>query len=137
MRKVLIALATAASALAVAAPASAQIYVPQQPVPYGAPYGNAHGYNNWGQVRSLQVRVDNLQRQIERLDNRDRISEREARRLREDARSLERRLHAVSRNGLSPNEAASINARIQGLEQRVWREAHDRNGYDNRRRWAR
>ena len=51
---------------------------------YGAPYppqGQAYGhqYNNWGNVRSLQARIDNVQRRIARNDNRDRITEREAR----------------------------------------------------------
>ena len=44
--------AAAASALAVAAPAAAQ-WAPAPPVPYG----NAYGYNNWGHMRSLQVRI--------------------------------------------------------------------------------
>ena len=48
MRKLLITIATAASALAVAAPASAQ-YLPQ-------PRGYAYGYNNYGHVRALQCR---------------------------------------------------------------------------------
>ena len=61
MRKVLISLAVAASALAVATPASAQ-YFP-------APQGNAYGYNNnYGQVRRLQARIDQIQRQITMLD---------------------------------------------------------------------
>ena len=50
MRKFLIAAATAASALAVAAPASAQYY-PQ-------PRGHAYGSNNYGGLRSLQARHD-------------------------------------------------------------------------------
>ncbi|HEX6292543.1 MAG TPA: hypothetical protein VFZ66_25375, partial [Herpetosiphonaceae bacterium] len=103
MRKILFSVVAAASALAVAAPASAQ-WGPAAPVPYG----NAYGYNNWGHVRSLQARIDNLQRRIARLDNRDRISEREARRLRTDARELERRLRFAARNGLHPVEARRI-----------------------------
>ena len=61
MRKVLISLAVAASALTVAAPASAQY----------APRGNAYGYNNYGHVRALQARIDDVQQQINRLDKRD------------------------------------------------------------------
>lgn len=124
MRKLLITIATAASALAVAAPASAQ-YFPQ-------PRGNAYGYNNYGQVRSLQVRVDRLQQRIQRLDSRDRISEREARNLREDARDLERRLHRASRNGLHPQEAQQIEYRLARIEQRLMRDANDgRGGWGN------
>ena len=54
MRKVLVILA-AGTALAAAAPAAAQYYPQPQ---YGAPYGNAYGYNNYGQVRQLQARID-------------------------------------------------------------------------------
>lgn len=130
MRTLLISLAAAASALALASPASAQYYpYPPQPQPYGyggAPYGQAYGYhNNWGQVRSLQVRIDNLQRQIAQLDARDRISEREARRLREDARNLERRLRVAARNGLHPAERSQIEYRLARLEQRLFRDARD------------
>ena len=122
MRKILFSVVAAASALAVAAPASAQ-WGPVAPVPYG----NAYGYNNnnWGHVRSLQARIDNLQRRIARLDNRDRISEREARRLREDARQLEWRLRSAARNGLHPVEAQRIEYRLVRLEQRLVRDVYD------------
>lgn len=120
MRKMILTAAAAASALAVAAPAAAQ-WAPAPPVPYG----NAYGYNNWGHMRSLQVRIDNLQRRIAQLDNRDRITEREARRLRQDARALERRLRSVGRNGLNPVEARNIEYRLHRLEARLVRDAWD------------
>ena len=95
MRKVLISLAAAGLALAFATPAAAQYY------PAPQPYGNAYGYNNYGQVRSLQVRIDNLQRRIEVLRDRRLISRNEANGLRSDARELERRLRFAGRNGLN------------------------------------
>jgi TolA-binding protein len=130
MRKVLISVAAAASALALAAPASAQYYpAPQGPV-------NGYGYNNnHGSVRSLQVRIDRLQQRIARFDSRDRISEREARRLREESRDIEKRLHRSSRNGLNPQEYASVNYRIQRLEQRIYRDANDGNRWGNNDQW--
>ena len=76
------------------------------------PYGNAYGYNNHGQVRSLQVRVDNLQRQIRRLDQRNVLSNREAARLFDDSRDLERRLHRAARNGLSRSEHHAVETRL-------------------------
>lgn len=124
MRKILLTAAAAASALAVAAPASAQ-WGPVAPVPYGQAYGYHNNYNNWGHIRSLQVRIDRLQRRIARLDNRDRISEREARRLREASRELEYRLRIASRNGLHPTEARHIEFRLARLEQRLMRDAWD------------
>ena len=128
MRKVLFTVAAAASALAVAAPASAQYYP--------APQGYGYGYNNnYGGVRGLQVRIDRLQQRIAQFDNRDRISEREARRLREESRDIERRLRKSARNGLNQREYASIDYRVRRLEQRIFRDARDGNryGYNDRR----
>ncbi len=133
MRKFVISLAAAGAALAIATPAAAQYYPGQQ---YGAPYGNAYGYNNNGHIRSLQVRIDRLQRQISQLDRRNILTNREARRLRDESRDLERRLYSNARNGLSPREAQNIEYRIARLEQRIRYEATDgrrfgNNGYNS------
>ena len=94
-----------------------------------SPQGNAYGYNNnYGQVRSLQVRINQIQRQIERLDRRNILSNREARRLRDELRDLERRLARVGRNGLNFRERQNIEVRIARLEMRVRLEANDGNG---------
>lgn len=127
MRKFVIAAALAASALTAAAPAAAQYYPPQ---PQG--YGYGYGYNNnWGHVRRLQARVDQLQRQIRHLDSRNILSEREAARLRNDSREIEQRLRYAARNGLNGQEAYGIERRIQRLETRIHREARDGNRYNN------
>jgi hypothetical protein len=122
MRKFVIAAALAASAITAAAPAAAQWYPPQS---------QGYGYNNYGQVRRLQARVNNLQRQISWLDSRNILSEREARSLRNDSRDIERRLHRAARHGLNGDEAYSIDRRVQRLEYRIQREARDGN------RWRR
>jgi len=131
MRKVLISLAAAGAALAIATPAAAQYY----PGQYGAPYGNAYGYNNnWGQVRSLQVRINAVERQINMLDRRDRIRDRSADRLRDEANNIERRLRHAARDGMSPWEAQDIQVRIARLEQRVQyslARGYGRYGYNN------
>jgi len=127
MRKVLISTAAAVSALAFAAPAAAQYY----PAPPPPPYGNAYGYNNYGGVRNLQVRIDRLQQRIARFDSRDRISEREARRLRNESREIEQRLRRASRYGLNPQEYSSIDYRIRRLESRIYRDARDGRGWGN------
>lgn len=120
MRIFLMSLAATASALAVATPASAQ-YFPQ-------PQGYAYGYhNNYGQVRRLQARIDQLQRQIRVLDRRNILSEREARRLRNDSRELERRLRLAARNGLHPAERYELERRLARLEMRLHRDARDGN----------
>ena len=78
-------------------------------------------------MRSLQVRIDAVQRQIVRLDQRRVLSNREARDLRNEALQIEQRLNRASRSGLSRQERANIDQRIDRLEQRVRREANDRN----------
>jgi len=136
MRKFVIAAALAASTLTVAAPAAAQ---------WNAPQGNAYGYNNnYGQVRRLDARIDQLQRQIVQFDRRNILSEREASRLRNEARVLEQRLRYASRNGLNQRERYDIERGIQNLEVRIQREARDGNGRrdgrwasnDNRDHWG-
>jgi hypothetical protein len=111
MRKVILGLLAVGTALVAASPAAAQAY--------GAPYGNAYGYNNYGQVRSLQARLDNVERQIRRFDRRDAIRNDRADRLRAEANQIENRLHRAGRNGLNGYEANDISNRIARLEQRV------------------
>ncbi len=131
MRKFALSLAAVGAALLAASPASAQYY----PRPQPAPYGNGYGYNNgFGMAQSLQVRLDAVERQINRLDRRDRIGGRSADRLRDDANDLERRLHRRARGGLDNREAGDISYRLQRLEQRVQLALNNR--YDRRdRRW--
>lgn len=128
MRKVLISAILAASTLAIAAPAAAQWNQPA----YGAPYGNAYGYDNRGQVRSLMVRLNNLERQIVQLDRRNILSNREANRLRSQANQIKRQLRVVSRNGLNRNESRNIQLRIARLEQNIRYQANDGNRYGYR-----
>jgi hypothetical protein len=130
MRKIVLPLIAAGAALAVASPASAQYY-PRPAVP--AP---GYGYG-FGQVRALQVRIDNVERQINRLDRRDRIRDRSADRLRDEANRIEDRLHRAARGGLNPYEARDIEYRIQRLEQRVQYSMNDRGYRDRDDRWDR
>jgi len=122
MRKVIISAILAASTLAIAAPAAAQ---------YGnqnrAPYGNAYGYNNNGQTRSLMARLNQIEQQINQLDRRNILSNGEADRLRREANSLERRLSQTSRNRLNSRESREIQVRIAQLEQNVRYQATDGN----------
>ena len=128
MRKFLVSAALMASTVAIAAPAAAQ----WAPPAYGygqQPYGNAYGYNNYGQVRRLQVRIDQIQRQINRLDRRNVLGNREAARLRYESRTIEQRLRYASRNGLNGRERYDVERRIARLESHVYREARDGNRY--------
>lgn len=123
MRKFLISATLLASSLAIAAPAAAQWAQPN--------YG--YGYNhNYGSVRSLQVRLNNIERQINRLDSRNILSEREADRLRYQANMIERQIRQLSRNGLNPYERRNIEVRIARLEQNVRYQANDGNRWGSR-----
>jgi hypothetical protein len=118
MRKLILTLAAAGTALAVAAPAAAQYY-PQQPYGYGAQqqygYGQQYGYNNgYGQVRGLQARIDAVQYRIQRLGWRGGSNG-----LRKEARNIERQLQRSARYGLNPYQANDLSNRIARLEQRV------------------
>lgn len=143
MKKLLFA-AASLSALAAAAPAAAQYYPYSQPAPYGynQPYGQAYGYNynQQGLVRSYIVRADQLRRQVERRDNRNRINEREARRLRAAAIDLQNRTRFYAQNGLSNQERYELDQRFASLQQAIVRESRDgRRGRDRDRdgRWDR
>jgi len=129
MRKFLISAAIAASTVAVASPAAAQYYPQQQ----------GYGYqNNRGQVQRLQVRIDQIRRQIAQLDRRNILSNREARRLGGEASDLQRRVRALGYNGLNSRERYDIERRIAVLEARVQRDASDGNRWgSNDRRYDR
>jgi hypothetical protein len=142
MRKIVLSVAAAGAALIAASPAAAQYYPQPQPAPYG--YNNGYnGYNNgfrnnWGEFRALQQRIDNVERQIARLDRRDVIRGRSADRLLNEANKIDRRLRERARGGLDPREAGDIQYRIQRLEQQVQIALNDRGGRwgDRDDRWG-
>ena len=125
MRKFLIPAAIIASTIAAAAPATAQWQQPQ---------GNAYGYDNRGQARRLEVRIVQLRREIARLDRRNVVSDREARRLDMQARNLEMRFRQFAVNGINGRERYDLEQRIARLEQNIRRQATDgnRRGNDGR-----
>lgn len=134
MRKVVIALAAAGSALAFATPAAAQYFPQPQPYIQGygvpQPYGPAYGFhNNYGQVHALQRRIDRIESRIERLRARRMISRHEANGLRSEAFGLERRLRRAASYGLNYREAQEIQFRIARLEQHVRHEVRDGRRY--------
>ena len=139
MRKVLIPIILAASTLAIAAPAAAQWtlsygnqYGGQHGNQYGGQYGNQYGYNNHSQTRYLAARVNQLEQQINQLDRRNILSEREAGQLRYQANMIERQLRQASYNGLNGYERRNLEIRIARLEQNIRYQANDGNRYGNR-----
>ena len=139
MRKLIISLAAAGTALGLASPAAAQYY-PGQSYYGGQPYGygyNGYGYGNFGAARALQARIDRIEWQINRL------GDWRGEHLRREAERLERRLNEHARNGLNPYEVQDISFRIDRLEQQVryaYSYGYGRYGYgdrDDHRGWDR
>lgn len=122
MRKFLIPIVAAASALALAAPASAQ-WAP--PVYNYNPYNYSYGFSGINFARAMQSRVERIRGDIRAMEVRRILSFREARNLDYEAANLQRRIFRASRNGISPGEARSLENRIFRLERRVAREARD------------
>ena len=141
MRKFLITLVTAGSALAFAAPASAQYFPAPQGYAYGNPYGN-YGYNpdTGRRVHALNRQVERLNSRIQQLGRAGALSTWEARQLADEARGIAYRLDRSARNGLSMREQRAVELRLARLEQRIRREARDFNGrrgndWQNRGGW--
>lgn len=84
-----------------------------------------------GQAHALRTQIEQLERRVERIDRRDRISEREAATLRRAVWSLRQQHRDYSRNGLTRREAQVLQSRINQVRQRLAHELNDRDG----RRW--
>ena len=131
MRKFLIPIVAAASALTIAAPASAQ-WAP--PVYRYQPYNFGYGFNGFKFARVMASRVQRVRGDIRAMQMRRILSFREARSLDIQARNLERRIFRASRNGIQPYEARRLEGELRGLEFRVSREATDWNNRPGRYR---
>ena len=134
MRKFLIPIAAAASTLALAAPASAQIIQWAPPVYQYNPYNFGNGYNGINFARSMESRVQRIRQDIRVMHDRRVLSRNEARNLDNQAERLQRRIYRASRNGISPGEARSVETQIFNLQRRVAREANDWNNRFGRHR---
>lgn len=131
MRKFLIPIVAAASALTVAAPASAQ-WAP--PVYHYQPYNYGSGFRYHAFARAMEARVQRIRVDIRAMQARRILSWREARSLERQAAGLQRRIYFASRNGIQPYEARRLENQIRNLEWRVQREARDWNNRPDRRR---
>lgn len=131
MRKILISVATAVSALAIAAPASAQYY--------GGGYGyNNYGYNNDGYgydndrygygygnggaayqsdrlIALNQQRLARLHRDIRQYVAQGRLDPREAAQLDRQVDQFSQELRAIARNGMSGRDGAIFDSRADRL----------------------
>ena len=131
--KTLVAALVAGSALAVAAPAQAQ-YSQHRDGWYGDRdddrYDRRDRYG-YGNANAIRQQIEQLQNRVNRVDNRDRISEREAAGLRRAVQNLREQFRDYNRNGLSQREAMILRDRIQRIRARLQFERRDNDG----RRW--
>ena len=125
MRKFLIPIVAAASALAVAAPASAQYVQWAPPVYQSNPYNYGSGFRGVAFARSMEARVQRVRMDIRVMRGRGILSRGEARRLDNQARHLQDRIFRASRFGINPYEARSLENQIFNLQRNVAREAND------------
>ena len=114
----------AAMAFGAAVPAQAQ-YNQGRDNGYNHNNHNNNGYNNG---RGIEREITQLERQVNRGDNRDRISEREAAGLRRDVAQLRWTYRSYARDGLSNREVRTLQDRIQRIRHRLQNERHDRDG---------
>jgi hypothetical protein len=121
MRKLLLSFAAAGTVLAFSTAADAQWARP------------AHGYNN-GAVGRWQNEIQQLRVQMDQLGRSGRLTRAEARDLQNDLRGTENMLSRSGRNGITQNEARSIEQRIGQLRYELRRYSdNDRRGQWRRR----
>jgi len=132
MRKILISVVAAGTALSFAAPAAAQ-WAP--PVYRYAPYNYANRFSGQQFAGAMQARVERIRSDVRAMQSRRILSWGEARSLDVQARNLQRQIYNQSRNGIQPGEARRIENGIRRLENHVAREAADWNGHRSYRRY--
>jgi hypothetical protein len=126
MRKFLIPIIAAGTALTFAAPAAAQVTVQWAPPVYSyTPYNYGYGFNNMRFAQSMQSRVERIRYDIRVMQSRRILSWGEARHLDNQARHLQDRIYRAQRHGINPYEARSLENQIFNLQRRVAREAND------------
>lgn len=125
MRKFLIPIVAAGSALAFAPPAAAQYVQWAPPVYQYNPYNFGYGFNGINFARSMESRVQRVRMDIRVMRDRRVLSRGEARSLDNQARRLQDRIFRASRFGINAYEARSLENQIFNLQRRVAREAND------------
>jgi len=147
MRKSLVFLAAAASAVAVAAPASAQYYGGY----IGNGYNNSYGYNSYGNTRyggygdygsryqsnqliaANRERMARIHNEIDQAVASGRMSRGEAAALHRQAAQFDRELAYLARGGMTGQEGAIFDQRADRLAQEVRARSGYGYGYGNDR----
>jgi septal ring factor EnvC (AmiA/AmiB activator) len=81
--------------------------------------------------RQIQGDINQLERQIQRSEQRRAISQREAQRLRRDAVQLQRTYNRFSRNGLDRQEVRQLEVSVNQVRQQLRLERRDWDGRRN------
>ena len=115
----------AIAALTAAGAASAQ------PLPGYGHHDDRFDRNTPARTQAIRSQINQLEQRINRNDNRDRISEREAAGLRREVRDIALQFRAFNRNGLDNREFRTLQIRIDRAKARLQIERNDRDG----RRW--
>lgn len=124
-RKIALPALAALSVLGTAGAASAQ------------PYGGYDNGRDWGRhhtparAEAVRNQIAMLEQRVNRNDNRDRISEREAAGLRREVRDIRDQFRVFNRDGLNNREFRILQTRIDRARDRLHIERNDRDG----RRW--
>jgi hypothetical protein len=95
------------------------------------PHRHPHGNAGWTPIRADIVRdgINNLAADINRADNNDTISEREAADLRSRLRSLRDQFQRLNRNGLTRGEVTALENRTNHIRSRLNMERVDWDGH--------
>lgn len=117
LTKIIVPALAAIAAVGTAGAASAQ------PYPYH--------HNTPARAEAIRSQLSQLEQRVNRNDNRDRISEREAAGLRREVRDIRDQFRAFNRNGLDNREFRTLQVRIDRAKARLHIERNDRDG----RRW--
>lgn len=100
----------------------------------GYDHRDDRGYDHRGtpaRAEAIRSQIRQLEQRINRNDNRDRISEREAYGLRREVRAIADQFRSFNRNGLDNREFRTLQIRIDRVKARLQVERNDRDG----RRW--
>jgi septal ring factor EnvC (AmiA/AmiB activator) len=100
-----------------------------QPLP---PRDSRHGTP--ARADAIRSQIAELEQRVNRNDNRDRISEREAAGLRREVQDIRNQFRTFSRDGLNDNEFRTLQTRIDRAKARLHVERHDDNGRPGDRR---
>jgi hypothetical protein len=111
--------------------AAASLAAPAQAHVGARPHRHPHGAAGWKPVRAEIVRdgINNLEADINRADNNDTISEREAADLRARLSSLRSEFQNLNRNGLTRGEVTTLESRTNYIRSRLNMERVDWDGH--------